>query len=543
MLYSKDSIDKCESEYRQSLAEQRPWLSRVVDWRRSHVGSCLFLLLFLVFYIAVSVAEPVDQLNETNFGVNEWVEDYVRFDRMNGDDGKIAQIESLDDVVYFSRALVKDLLPTRDYAGKMSGGARPSVLLVNKLVNSILLVQQRAGHSPPDACVKATVPGNIAGCSGLAREDRDAMWMADSNLATYAAELPLDPVAAMATLDKLISERWWDAATRSFVLFFAFANNEGHFTGTCEVRFWFSPYGGVREELFTTFLRLNVSTGASAATILILGLLVLASLLLLIAGVLAQPHARWSLSEILRPWVVLELLAYCMVVCTCIRWTQYLLSPYRLRVDSDAPYYQHLMLLAREWKEVIVAAGLTLLCMTVRMIEFLGYMGTPVKYYTRVLSRAVESAMCMMVVFLTVFIGFAVSANVLFGEQLGEFSSVEQSMVEIAKWWVTLSDPPPRMFSQTGGSLYFVLFVAIVMILIFNMFVMIVITSAEAIKYEDEVGGVRQPATLKLADIIADKLRWSAYERDPFNSANQIAEHLPLIGYKDLTPRKSKADP
>lgn len=547
-LYSKDSVDACEAAYRESLSQRRPLLSRLVEWRRSPVGACVFVLLFLVFYLAVSHAEPVDQLNETNFGVQEWVEDYVRFDRMNGDDGKIDQIESLDDIVYFSRALVQDLLPMRDYAGEITGGTRPSVLLVNKLVNSILLVQQREGSAPPDACLKATMPGKKLGCSGLAPDDRRAMWMADPHLSTYAAELPLNAEEASAMLKELIAERWWDHATRTFILFFAFANKAGDFTGTCEIRFWLSPYGGVREELFTTFLRLDVPPALSMTALAVIGLLVCASALLLVAGVVGQPHPRWSLAELLHPWVLIELLAYCMVCCTCIRWMQYMGSPYRLLVDNDAQNYQHLMLLAKEWKEVFVAAGLAMLCMTVRMIEFLGHVGAQVKYYTRVLSRAVERAMWVMVVFLVVFLGFAISANVLFGEQLAEFSSVEQSMLEISKWWVTLADPPQTMFKQSGGSLYFVLFVAILMILLFNMFVMIVISSAEAIRYENEVGGVQHPTVLILANTIADSLKWSVYEDDPFNDASLLDDEKSILntGASKASPRKavpSKAGP
>merc|ERR1719335_827427 len=118
------------------------------------------------------------------------------------------------------------------------------------------------------------------------------------------------------------------------------------------------------------------------------------------------------------------------------------------------------------------------------MIGLLGHLGTPVKYYTRVLGHALESALWFVVIFVAVFLGFALSANVLFGEQIREYSSVSQAMIAMGKWWITLTDPPTAMFKHIGGTAFFILFVAILMILLFNMFVMIVISSAEAVKHE-----------------------------------------------------------
>merc|ERR1719281_1870784 len=93
-------------------------------------------------------------------------------------------------------------------------------------------------------------------------------------------------------------------------------------------------------------------------------------------------------------------------------------------------------------------------------------------------------------------------------------------MMAMGKWWMTLTGPPSSMFGHVGGTAFFVLFVAILMILLFNMFVMIVISSAEAVKHQDIVGGIPQPFHLKMANCIADKLSWSRFQDDPYEQSN-----------------------
>jgi len=532
MHYHVSDVAAFEARERGQLAVRRPVLAWMRCMRKSKVNFVLFLAFIgAVFWNAVSFV-PVSSLNESSLGVTQWVQNYVRFPRLNGDDGKFTQVETLDDVVLFTRALVDQLLTNKNYAGTTETNSTYRIS-GNRLVNSLVFSQRRTKLSCVDSLNDFTGP--TEGCdqtlNKMSEETRDthdpttdsAMLPYDPTLPGYKIEVPLDRDQALHAVQQMIASRWWDQFTRQTAIGFCFHNSVGGFTGSCEVQFDLNPFGNCNPRIRTAFLRLRVgATLAERFLPFVVASLAMWHFALLVASVIGQPHVRYGLAKILIGWNVLEILSYvCLTITGVLLWG-YLCDPRRIEADLHAPKSQQLVALAEMYEHVVGCAGLTLFLLVVRAVDLFKVLSPQLSFFVKVISRAVEQSLWFLVIFVSIFFGFAMSAQVLFGEQVSVFSSLRSTVHVMTMWWMTFESPPRPMFSYWGAELYLYIFLFLMMLILFNMFVTIVISAYESVRNEEDKAICRKPLSLVWADCLCDCGRLPGFPDDPFADDKQI---------------------
>jgi hypothetical protein len=170
---------------------------------------------------------------------------------------------------------------------------------------------------------------------------------------------------------------------------------------------------------------------------------------------------------------------------------------------------------------------MALLVAVIRMIEFFQRFKR-LKFIVDVLAKSSESVAWFSVIFLTLFVGFALCGHVMFGiEQPAIFGSVWSGMCTLGLWSVALGGGHEDLFNLQGGDIYIGLFLLIMMILIFNFFITIIMGAYDDVqgdeekKYDEDgnevLGDIHKPVNYIIADWICDRFCISSFHDDPYS--------------------------
>lgn len=530
--------------------------------RRKPIVVVFHILFTISLYFCVTYMLPIGQLGRTTHGLESFI-GTVGFERSDGTEGTIENVATLDDVVYFSQALVQQLLEHRSYRGERQPDEKLMLLRVHRLVNSIAIVQRRVEMThcassfrskvlPKDCFEGLDVHELEQGSAPMALHGGDEVSY-DERLGGFGVELPLDRKGAAKQFKKLRNGLFWDRATRESTVRFAFHNSPGHFTGSIAVTFSISPYGHISHEVHSSFLRLRpYSPQVNGGTVLTLQISMLVVAAFLICSIFRdfymQPHKRWRVAYLFKMWTVIELTMWALFLYAGWCWIKYLNSPTRTSFQFDKPRFQDGFLkLAELFNTMVFVLAATIIFATLRTIEYLGHVGIPAIHKTsEVFETVIFGLASTLPMFVVIIGGFTLAAQILFGPREPWFTTVGGSAKTLLLWFVTLEDGQRELMQRPWGTLFMVLFILMVMVLLFNVFIAAVLSG-----HADEMGSSEwekgTPWNHKLADKVCDFFGVEKFRGDPYG---EIAENfwkdrdvakLQNVAWHALAATKSKS--
>lgn len=503
------------------------WL---LDFKKSplqptaRLSPCTFLLrLLLVFliFMVISSTLPVGAVSEATVGVNLFVQE-LPYQRLTGHDGTLSTVTTLDDVVLYQRALVTALLPIEAY-GNQSRSEVPYLLRVDRLINSIVVAQRRVDGTN---CAYENMQSVYPECFGGLDEDEHREPFAghpyDDGLGGIHAKMPLRRDEALHAWHRLEAEHFWDRATREATVRFAFFNANGPFTGYCIVKFTLSPYGNVGSEVETRWLRLQPyakeANGGQlvfyqVATLLLLFLLLLET----VFHAYHQPHVRYRLAYLLRPFAMYDFFILVTVYFAFDAWVTYISGPNRRNFDPESPQFTKIAGLADEFGAFLFYMSLLVLLVAVRLSEFMVLQDDLANIYVSVANALGDMGMFGFF-FAILFSGFVLAGHVLFGTEMPMFSSLGTTASHLMLWLLGLGGGYRELFTKPGGLIYLGLFIFVCLILILNILMALVLVAfdpseKEALKVMKFTEKDR-PFNHHLADSICDVCQVSEFNGD-----------------------------
>mmetsp|Transcript_41965 Transcript_41965/g.96338 ORF Transcript_41965/g.96338 Transcript_41965/m.96338 type:complete len:585 (+) Transcript_41965:85-1839(+) len=528
------------------------------EYQRVQLATSIIFILLLFSVIVATL--PVQDLATSVEGVRRFVKHSVTFTKLDGSEGTLESVASVDDAFLYSEALTKELMVStqEDYAGQRPAGERFRLLRVHKLINAMLWSQRRVR---PTDCAYPGFRSMYGMCyEGLAANELKTDHMTLDNgmeikylheIGGFGVEIPYDSSKADSIMRKLKYGRFLDMATREFSVIFTFHNSPGHFTGVSAVTFAISEFGEVRADVTTEFLRLMPYSEETHGYLLLLlqvGAMLALGLRLytFMYGIFAQPHTRWKIAKVLSPWALLEIANFLVLLRILFLWFTYLTDPARRSFDIAASHYQRILHLAEGFTNMVFWMAFAMLLSTVRMLEYLTALGMErASKVTHLLEAVIHSLASFALVFIFVFAGFTISFHVLLGAQNELFRSVADSARTLFLWFAALGEGQREVMDEPGGDLFMVLFIIFCMVILFNMFIAVVMAAHDEVMEGDHA---HRPPNFEIADWICDKLGIEVYEKDPFLLiSTRSLPALPTEGYGSMQTRaaalkKSKTD-
>mmetsp|Transcript_45404 Transcript_45404/g.83009 ORF Transcript_45404/g.83009 Transcript_45404/m.83009 type:complete len:582 (-) Transcript_45404:107-1852(-) len=496
------------------------------EYQRVQLAASILYILLLFSVIVATL--PVQDLATSVEGVRRFVKNSVTFTKLDGSEGTLESVASLDDAFLYSEALTKELMVStqEDYAGDRPAVERFRLLRVHKLINAMVWSQRRVR---PTDCAYPDFRSIYGLCyEGLAANELTSDHMTLSNgmeikysseIGGFGVEIPYDTAQAKSILHKLRHGRFLDVATREFSVIFTFHNSPGHFTGVSAVTFSISEFGEVRPDVTTEFLRLMpYSEETNGYLLLCLQIAAMIALILrlytFVHGICVQPHTRWMIAKVLSPWALLEIANFLVILRILFLWFTYLTDPARRSFDIAAGHYQRILHLAEGFTNMVFWMAFAMLLSTVRMLEYLTALGMerPTRV-THLLEAVIHSLASFALVFIFVFAGFTISFHVLLGAHNELFRSVADSARTLFLWFAALGEGQREVMDEPGGDLFMVLFIIFCMVILFNMFIAVVMAAHDEVMEGDHT---HRPPNFEIADWICDKLGIPEYEEDPF---------------------------
>ena len=444
----------------------------------------------------------------------------VSYVRADGTDGRLNTVTTLDDVVKYSEALTKSLLTqSYYYDDKFDSDLNETLphphpnndlmlLRVHRLINSILLNQRRVA---PTDCAMDAMKAMYSVCYGELdtseikngtftlhpkTQDSEALsvpW--STRYEGFAVQLPLEYGKASHGFHKLKEQHFWDRATREFVYAFTIHNAPGSFTGSVQIVFTMSPFGNVAASQTAHFLRLDpyndaidhadgIPLSTRAMQVIIVVWFCLTALWYL-WDVVHQPHFRWVVAKFFRFWSLLELWSFFMMWYAAGMWSHYMADPHRKDFDFSSHDYQDVFTLASEFGEIMYVFGFLIILWAIRTVEFFGAF-SHLAHTSRIFERVVIDLGNSFLLFAIVFMGFSLAAHLLFGSWREQFSSPDTSAKNLVLWFVALGSGLEELYAFRGGFLFVLVFIAVLMVLLFNMFIAIVMGAHDHVAAEQD---------------------------------------------------------
>jgi hypothetical protein len=282
-----------------------------------------------------------------------------------------------------------------------------------------------------------------------------------------------------------------------------------------------SPYGLVDHDVSIQFLRLRpYSEETDGMWLMALqGVVCLGTLTMMFVtfrGLIRQPHVRWSVAHVFRAWFLMDMILFFFVIASAYYWISYLNDDAKKSFSFTATSYQNLNGMAALYGEVMLCESLALMVAVMRLIEFFGKFKR-LQFIVTVLERSSENIAWFCVIFITLFIGFALVGHVLFGVDEANFSTVGTGVQSLGLWFVSLGSGQENLFNHPGGALYLILFIGMMMVLLLNFVVTIVMGAYDEVINEEANAQAKKPLNHVLGDYICDKIGVAKYENDPYN--------------------------
>lgn len=487
----------------------------------------------MLMYLIVVHTIPIENIAKAGQGIDAFVNDMVNFAKLDGSDGSLDVVTTLDDAVAYSEALVTALLTTKSYRGSRQPDEELMLLRVHRLINAVVFTQRRVNSTD---CSYKVMRGMYKRCyEGLQdgeelREGSAPLKLTTGDEIYYSAErdgfgvdLPLDQESAVAMVKNLRKGRYWDRATREFSIMFAFHNSPGHFTGNVRVTFELSAFGYIKHRVEKQFLRLRPYSEQTHGTHLVFLQIALLCNLVPLLGytfwiVADQPHVRWSVAQMVRPWWILEIINYGVIITVAVRWYSFMHDARRTSLDFTSDKYQDILPLAADFNFMVFLMAISLLLMAVRSVDFVTHLGIEeFRKTSHVFEAVVENLGYFGILFAGVFLGFVLASHVLFGQYEARFMTVGGCAKSLLIWFVALGGGHRSLMEFPGGTLFMWLFIFVMMILIFNTFLAAVLTAHDEIVFGGEVN--KKPSNHVFADMLCDWMHVPQFKHDPYNDA------------------------
>mmetsp|Transcript_11012 Transcript_11012/g.27775 ORF Transcript_11012/g.27775 Transcript_11012/m.27775 type:complete len:615 (+) Transcript_11012:122-1966(+) len=488
------------------------------------------ILFVVLLYFMVTKTIPLGQVAAAKRGVDRFAAT-VQFSRTHTGEGTLGDVSNVHDSIMYSRAFLTALLTPQPVVDAPEWQQKLFFLEVNRLVNSVVLVQRRV--KPTDCSYDDMRPLYKQCYESLDSQEKTSgvMTLLDDSVVPYserlggfAVEVPLDKDAALGRFDELRKGGFWDSATREFAVRFAFHNSPGHYSANVNLVFEYSPYGQVKSDVDSAFLRFKpYSAEVGGGEFLVIQVLTLGVLLGFFSvycwSVAKQPHPRWMLARVLRPWQLLELLNYILAAVAIIMWLNYVNNPQRNNFDFSSPDFQDIGPLSEDFSAIVFFLAVVLLLWTIRAIDFFASIGNKrLQRTSNIIEEVLKGLVPFLAIFGVIFVGFVLVAHILFGVHEDRFNGPEASAYTLLVWFVALSDGHRSTIDLPGGGFFMFLFILVAMVLLFNMFIAIVMAAHDQV-VEDEDGGGEMPVNHVMADAICDRLGVGKFVGDPLHTS------------------------
>lgn len=521
---------------------------------RTHSGDGRWWQIFahvafiLLLYVTVTFTIPIGQVAAAKRGVNSFA-GAIHFPKGTSE-GTLSDVASVHDSIGYSRAFLQALLTPQPVVHAPPGQHKLFFLEVNRLINSVVLVQRRV--RPSDCSYPAMKPMYSECFEGLDDHEvsRGSMVLEDGRripysqrLGGFAVEVPLDADATK-EFDRLRKAGFWDSATREFAVRFAFHNSPGHYTANVDLRFSYSPYGRVDSVVDSQFLRFKpYSAEVNGDRFAVCQCICFAAFALFVAhywfSIVDQPHIRWSVARLCRPWQVLELFNHLLGVLFIYLWFRYMNNPARSQMDFESSEFQDIGPLSSDFSQLVLLAAVILLLWTVRTLDFFSALGNPQLTKTNnIIEAVIANLLPFLPIFAIILIGFVLVGHILFGIHEDRFNGWPASGMTLVTWFVGLSGGHRHTIDLPGGPFFMFLFIIVAMVLLFNMFIALVMSAHDDV-LNDEAGG--KPSNHILADWICDQLGVSQFPGDPTALAEARDDPEPL-GFAKLVQLQLEAE-
>mmetsp|Transcript_40220 Transcript_40220/g.96382 ORF Transcript_40220/g.96382 Transcript_40220/m.96382 type:complete len:601 (+) Transcript_40220:150-1952(+) len=502
----------------------------------------------LLLYITVTLTIPISQVAEAKRGVDKFAAS-VSFEHGGGieGEGNLQSVSNVYDSILYGQAFIQELLTNDEDVHAKPGHKSKFFLEVNRLINSIVVVQRRV--KPSDCSYPAMKPLYKQCFESLEDHEIKSGHLVLKNgrkipysdrLDGFAVELPLSQEEALSEYQELMEGGFWDTATREFNLRFAFHNSPGHYTSNVDIHFAFSPYGEVEKEVESAYMRLKpYSKEVEGSKFALFQLVTLGFAVVLFghyaSSIYRQPHCRWGLARALHPWHLTELLNYILIGFVIYLWFQYIQDPRRTSMRFDSTKFQDIGPLAEQYFHIIFLMAVVLLLWTVRTIEFFSFVGgEKMKKVSGIIEQVVAALAPFALIVAVVFVGFVCVAHVIFGSEDEQFDGPLASLYTLLIWFVSLGGGHrASMDVKPGGFFFMIFFIMICMVLLFNMFIALVMAAHdEVMSDENELPHLVKPMNYVVADWVCDQLGVSPYLVDPYNSAYEAkGKQIRRVGF------------
>lgn len=480
----------------------------------------VFWILMLFSLILSTI--PVTDVSVSTQGVVQFVNN-VYYKSLAGHDEKLADVDTVDDMVAFQRALVSSLFPTHQYGDEPRGRLQLYLLRVDRLMNSVVLSQRRV---KPTNCAYSNVEELYPTCYEGIRPDTEVTkgyhdYEYDALVGGFYHTLPLNRSTALGEFDGLVENRYWDEATREATMRFAFMNAPGHFSGYCTITFDISPYGKVSNGMDVKFLRLQPYSskvgGESLVYIQVAAVaFAMAMLVEVVCGFLFQPHMRYRIAFALRPWMLVDLLIFGLMYYGITAWMRFIGGPERDAFNPENPQFKLIAALSAEFQEVMLYMSLVLLISVLRTLEYIVLVEELCATYVSIAKALVQIAW-FMILFVIIVGGFILSGHVMFGTQLPMFQDVKGTSQNMMLWLLSLGGGHEDLFAQPGGLFFLALFLMVCMVLLFNIVMAIVFMAFDSRdELDDHQTKSSRPYNHVVADWLCDAQGIAEYKGDYF---------------------------
>jgi len=502
----------------------------------------VFWILMLFSLILSTI--PVTDVSVSTQGVVQFVNN-VYYKSLAGHDEKLADVDTVDDMVAFQRALVGSLFPTHQYGEEPRGRLQLYLLRVDRLMNSVVLSQRRV---KPTNCAYSNVEELYPTCYEDIRPDTEVTkgyhdYEYDPMIGGFYHTLPLNRTTALGEFDGLVEKRFWDEATRESTMRFAFMNAPGHFSGYCTLTFDISPYGKVSHGVDVQFLRLQpYSSKVGGETLVYIQVAALAFVAAMVAeivsGFIFQPHVRYRLAYVLRPWMLVDLAIFGLMWYGVSAWMTFISGPERDAFNPEHPQFKLIAALSAEFQNVMLYMSLVLLISVLRTLEYIVLVEELCPTYVSIAGALVQIAW-FMILFVIIVGGFILSGHVMFGTQLPMFQDIKGTTQNMMLWLLSLGGGHEDLFAQAGGFFFLALFLMICMVLLFNIVLAIVFMAFDSRDdMDDHQTKSARPYNHVIADWLCDAHGVTSYKQDYF----QFTPHGSDVDSKEDLEKGSSDD-
>ena len=154
-----------------------------------------------------------------------------------------------------------------------------------------------------------------------------------------------------------------------------------------------------------------------------------------------------------------------------------------------AYYTEQLFEVSRVYTNYKMDMSLLIIFLSVRILDLVKFQPT-LSFFTRTIKECYDEICNFLILFLLLFIGFAISGWHLFGHQLDTYSTIWEAFMTNLNFVMGDFDWPGMLQAAPAGAyFYYLLFTFVIYIVLFNIMMAIMLDAYEVTKHEQEMLG------------------------------------------------------